>query len=223
MTMDFNTATHKLVAKVCNYCREHFLLPPGQVRATKLIYLIEWEYYSWEQKTFTDLRWIYYHYGPWSPDLSEILKKDFKAPEEQEIEPGKFCPVSWKAPSYEKVNLKFGIHEDAIVERVLERFAKLPYNELLDFVYFETEPMLNATKGQALDFSLINKRRLFVDPVSRLKKNAFNQLVEKSKQIDLGASDEGFRITLGREKEELMSIYDDSSEVYLPEGEIVIE
>ncbi|RKY04085.1 MAG: hypothetical protein DRP56_10515, partial [Planctomycetota bacterium] len=93
----------------------------------------------------------------------------------------------------------------------------------LDFVYFETEPMLNATKGKALDFSFINKRRLFVDPVSRLKKNTFKLLLDKSTKLELDDADNGFHIFLSKEKEELMSIYDDTSEVNLPEGETVIE
>jgi len=77
--MEFKTIAHKLVARICAYCQENRLPDPGQVRTTKLVYLVECEFFGWERKRLSDLDWIFLHYGPWSPTLSAILKEDFAA------------------------------------------------------------------------------------------------------------------------------------------------
>ena len=67
--MDYGNIVNKLVARICAYFAENKLYGLGQVRATKLVYLVEYEYYAWEKKRQASLDWIFHFYGPWSPTL----------------------------------------------------------------------------------------------------------------------------------------------------------
>jgi len=222
--MNFKTVAHKLVARICNYYKQNHLLEPGQVRTTKLIYLIEHNYYGWERKHLTDLDWIFWHYGPWSPTLTRVLKEDFKIPHEQEPSPGKFIPVQWTPPDFDAPELKFSnVTAEGIVLGVLDRFAALPYNELLDYVYFETAPMKDAVKGQPLDFSGIPKPELFVDPVSLLPSKLFNELRQKFLRLDISKPSESMVHVVNEELLKSIDSLDEEGSFALPEGEVFID
>ena len=219
--MEFKTITHKLVARICDYCEQHRLSSPGQVRTTKLAYLIECRYYAWEKTRLTDSDWIFWHYGPWSPKLDKILKDDFGIAAEEEPEPGLFRPVLWTKPEFDKPKLRFHPTAEGILLGVLDRFAAMPYNELLDYVYFETEPMRNAVKGKPLDFGPIQKPQRFVDPVSLLPAPVFHKLRERGQQLKLAEPSE--ELTLDSALSELLAVLDGEALVELPEGEVSMD
>jgi len=222
--MQFKTLPHKLVARICAYCRENNLLPPGQVRTTKLVYLVEYNYYGWEQKRLTDLDWVFWHYGPWSKTLSSVLTQDFHTPQENEIEPGKFRPVHWTPPQFDRPRLKFdNVELEGIIPTVLDRFAAMPYNELLDYVYFETAPMKDAVKGKPLDFSGIPKPQRFIDPISLLPAKLFNELREKFLQLHISKPSE-LRIggTIDAELLRFVDALDEEGSFELPIGEVFV-
>lgn len=223
--MEFITTVHKLVARICDYCKQNNLPEPGQVRTTKLVYLIDCHYYPWEQKILTDLDWIFRHYGPWSPTLSKVLKRDFEIPQENEPEPGHFIPVHWTVPEFDTPKLKFSnVTAEGIVLNVLGRFADMPYNKLLDYIYFETAPMKDAIKGRPLDFSGILKPQRFVDPVNMLPTKVFNELREKFLRLHIskpsgrevsGLVDEGIL--------QFIDALDEDGLFTLPEGEVLVD
>jgi hypothetical protein len=223
--MAFKTTTHKLVARICAYCQEKHYPDPGQVRTTKLVYLVECGFYGWERKRLTDLDWIFWHYGPWSSTLDKILKEDFKIPPEEEPEAGKFIPVHWQPPMFEKPILKFdNITAESVVLTVLDRFAGMPYNELLDYVYFETAPMRVSVKGQALDFSGIHKPTYFIDPASFLSLKVFNDLKEKFKQLKIHKVAESKKSgEIDADLAQLLEAIDVESPFSLPEGEVLLD
>jgi hypothetical protein len=53
-----------------------------------------------------------------------------------------------------------------MVQRILETWTTAPLPELLDFVYFHTEPMQGVEHGQALDFTRIPSAREVGFPVN---------------------------------------------------------
>jgi hypothetical protein len=223
--MAFKTITHKLVARICDYCKENRYPEPGQVRTTKLVYLVECGFYGWEKKRLTDLDWIFWHYGPWSPTLDKILKEDFKIPPEEEPEAGKFIPVHWQPPMFEKPILKFdNIAVEGVILGVLEKFSGMPYNELLDYVYFETAPMLNAIKGKSLNFDFISRPHRFIDPVSFLPKGTFDELRKRFEQLSIAKKE---RFTKeGQVDEDLMQLLaniDEEDKLELSGGEVIID
>ncbi|MBW8042326.1 MAG: hypothetical protein FVQ85_20330 [Planctomycetes bacterium] len=93
--------------------------------------------------------------------------------------------MRWTLPRFDKPRLKFdNVALEGIIPTVLDRFAAMPYNELLDYVYFETAPMKDAVKGQPLDFGGIPKSQRFVDPVSLLLPGTFQQLRKKLEKLE---------------------------------------
>ena len=169
----------------------------------------------------TNLDWILWHYGPWSPTLDNILKEDFGMPLEQEPEPGQFRPVHWKRPEFEKPKLKFEVVAEGVLLGVLQRFAAMPYNELLDYVYFETEPMRSAVKGKPLDFSSIKRPRRFVDPVSSLPSKLFHELRQRSQQLEV--SESSAELIEDATLLELLVRLDEGTDLELPGGKVLVE
>jgi hypothetical protein len=221
--MEFQTLTHKLVARICTYCRRNGILL-GQVRTTKLVYLVECEYAAWESKRLTDLDWRFWHYGPWSQTLDTILKTDFHEPPEKEGETGNLIPVHWEPPEFDQPQLKLkDVAAEGVLLRVLDRFAAMPYPELLDYVYFETRPMQDAVKGQSLDFGGIPKPRRFVDPASTLQAKVFSQLQERFAQLQEIPGTSGPDNDQDIELLRLLAAMDEGSEHILPKGELFID
>jgi hypothetical protein len=49
---------------------------------------------------------------------------------------------------------------ETIVDRIVKEWGDADLNKLLDYVYFETEPMQNAKRGDVLDFSSVSQPTL---------------------------------------------------------------
>ena len=149
-----NIDLRDLIIHIIRKCREK-RAPLGQTLATKLLYIIEWDHYRHNQRRLTDVNWIFLHYGPWSPELSSLLKTEFAMPDDFQ-DGGNFQPVVYTENEldYRKVVLSADLKLS--VNCVIEQFAGRPMPEILDFVYYETEPMISAQeRGKALDFSTI--------------------------------------------------------------------
>jgi uncharacterized phage-associated protein len=133
--------------------------PVGKVRITKLLYLLDVEYCRDHGETFTGFNWIFYKYGPYTSEIDEILSYAGIELEEEVIALEKSIK-----------RLKIGETERAYsVDSKLENYLHRIWTEwgleslpkLLDFVYFETEPMIYAKKrGESLDFSKISEREI---------------------------------------------------------------
>jgi len=56
-----------------------------------------------------------------------------------------------------------------VLDHVLDRWALEDLWPLLDYVYFETEPMQGARRGDILDFSKVSREEVAVPRVSRIE------------------------------------------------------
>ena len=124
----------------------------GRVRLVKLLYLLEVEYYRLYQKRLTSLKWRFYHYGPYPLEIEEM----FGSPEleEEEInlsEDRIFHKLKIMVREPEEKYMEPEI--ERLIRRVVEEWGGLDLRYLLDYVYFETEPMIGAEQGDILDFS----------------------------------------------------------------------
>jgi len=213
----------KLVIRICQNSRENGI-PLCVTRATKLMYLIEWEYFAWERERLTSLDWIYLHYGPWSSTLSDVLQKEFKAPPEEE-QPGSFRQVYWAPPEFDYVDTTLKVGLEGIVQRIFETFGSLPTSNIIRYVYFNTEPMQHAQRRQALDFTVTRKPLRPFNPVKALSKDVRQSLrdrLQSATQTKLAEKPE----ILGDISPELLQVFarlDSSGDFSLPEGEIQIE
>jgi len=128
------------------------LLLPQITRLVKLMYLTELEYFRLRHERLTALDWTFYIYGPYPLSLKSFLG-------EPEIE-----TKEWRSGKTSKsvvrdedtfMNAKAEPDLEAIIKRVVKTWGDADLNQLLDFVYFETEPMQNAKRGDLLDFSTV--------------------------------------------------------------------
>jgi hypothetical protein len=133
---------------------------PIKTQLMKLLYLLDVEYYRRYSKTVSEVEWIYYHHGPYSPQLDGMLGV---LPDVEES--GFVSRAGRKGYTYsseadvdrneqEFIDV-FGYSTKSVLDRVLDRWALEDLWVLLDYVYFETEPMQDAHRGEPLDFSKV--------------------------------------------------------------------
>ncbi len=130
----------------------------GKTQLVKYLYLVELEYFKDNKKRLTDLEWKFYHYGPYAFELESVLEsKEFSievVPLPNERTYKRFA-VAEAIPTYKDiVDTKVSL----IIKRIVGQWGNKQLQELLDYVYFETEPMLTVERrGQVLDFSTVVK------------------------------------------------------------------
>lgn len=129
-------------------------IPMGRVRLVKLLYLLEVEYYRLYQKRLTPLKWQFYYYGPYPLEIEKILgsseleEEEINLPEEKVFHR---LRIMVKEPQKRYVEPEI----ERLIRKVVEEWGGLDLRYLLDYVYFETEPMIGARQGDILDFSKV--------------------------------------------------------------------
>ena len=131
-------------------CLEHDH-KPGKVQFTKYLYLVDYCHWRLKGRPATDIPWIFYHYGPWSPAAEECmaaLAEDhgFSWREEEE-------PILRFVRLEEPVRLD--LTTESIIKRIVSAFKDREPMVVVDFTYSQTEPMLNAKRGEPLDFGTV--------------------------------------------------------------------
>ena len=137
----------------------------GYVTKTKLfkyLYLIDVEWYRHKQCLFTGFQWIFYHYGPWSQDC-ENLYSQLRSSDDIQVKPGTRSDIETDfVQTSEPVELDKAIDDflmEGIVRNIVDTWADRQLGDMLDYVYFRTEPMDDAERGKSLDFSKIEIER----------------------------------------------------------------
>jgi len=138
---------------------------PIKTQLMKLLYLMDVEFYRRHSRTVTQLSWKYYHHGPYAVEADRILgnlpdieesefishagRKGYAYTSQSDIDEGERALISM-----------FGYPVKQVLDRVLDRWALEDLWVLLDYVYFETEPMRDARRGELLDFSKITREEI---------------------------------------------------------------
>lgn len=128
----------------------------GVTQLVKFLYLTEVESYRLSQERLTHLRWVFYHYGPYALELKDVLsepefvKEEFKTRDERDFVRYRVAeqvlPYNWKIET--RLSL--------IIKQIIGRWKDEPLENLLDYVYFDTEPMQTVKRrGDELDFTTI--------------------------------------------------------------------
>ena len=121
---------------------------PSKTKLIKLAYLAEIFYKRYSDSRLTDSKWIFWKFGPYLMDYPTILSSIPFVPAEDDD----FQPVEVNQ-DYMPSNVN--ISEESAISKALD-FADEEINALLDFVYFDTEPMINAKeRGEELDFNSV--------------------------------------------------------------------
>ena len=142
-----------IIKQIIISAKEQDINIPAKTRLIKLLYLLEIEYYKHHQRRLTDLKWQFYHYGPYTSEIEAILG----SPDLDEIP---FVLGGGKLGSQyglvkEEVEIYLSSDAKRLIDHVVKEWGDIDLNKLLDYVYFETEPMRNAKRGELLDFTKI--------------------------------------------------------------------
>ena len=126
----------------------------------KLVYLVDVECCRKLGRPATGLEWRFHHYGPHSAEM------------ERDVNDNAFIHVFGDRNSgydfasssdWKDIHATFNKSFDPAVRRIAEGVARQwglePLETLLEYVYFETEPMQDARRGETLDFSRSNPRK----------------------------------------------------------------
>ena len=128
--------------------------PPAVTRLVKLIYLADLEWRRRNQgEPLTDLSWQFLHFGPYAGELAGLLGgPDLEV---VEFETGKTA----RRFEFEREELERAYVPEEVsrlVGTLVRTWGDADLNSLLDHVYFETEPMEDARRGERLDFSKLS-------------------------------------------------------------------
>lgn len=130
---------------------------------TKFLYLLDyWVAIENKGKTFIGVEWKFHHYGPysdaliadidWLSTLPSINKVDVAKNDKEFILYG--LSEYAKPKPFDKLGLAADIKQK--MSQVIKKYA-MDLNGLLNFVYFETEPMHSVKPGDILSFSNLSK------------------------------------------------------------------
>ena len=127
---------------------------PSKTRLIKLLYLVELFYTRKYRKRILADEWIYYLYGPYIINYGEIISDpvfNVKSFDYGEGKSGSLVELETKSISIE---ITFDLKR--VIKNTVSDFGSLDLKDLLNFVYFETEPMINAeNRCEILDFSTV--------------------------------------------------------------------
>lgn len=129
----------------------------GKTQLIKLLYLAEVEYFREKGERLTDIDWVFYYYGPYEFELEGILESEEF--DRQEIKTS--SDKDYIKFRVSEKSRKYGEYTDAAVsvllKKILGTWGRCELPELLNYVYFETEPMEDVKRGDRLQFEKIDR------------------------------------------------------------------
>ncbi|MBP7582396.1 MAG: DUF4065 domain-containing protein [Spirochaetes bacterium] len=142
-TINLHTLLLNILKSVKEY-RDGILI----TRLIKMAYLVEVLYYRKFHQRLTDAQWVYYKYGPYIMDIDTHLSdRNIIAEEIEDKELTKFM-----VKDYAEID-EVPAEVQTIISSIIRKYHDVELSDLLDYVYYETEPMMNADqRGEVLDF-----------------------------------------------------------------------
>ncbi|MDO8544453.1 MAG: hypothetical protein Q7S40_28775 [Opitutaceae bacterium] len=144
------SSNREIAATLFARCLEHDH-KPGKVQFTKYLYLVDYCHWRLKGHKATDIDWVFYHYGPWSPtaekcmaDLATTYGFSWREEEEPVLQ---FVRV--------EESLELGLTLETIIKRIVSFFKDREPMVVVEFAYSQTEPMLCAKRGDVLDFTTV--------------------------------------------------------------------
>lgn len=152
-----NPGVKTLIPAIASYVteQESYLT---KTKLLKLLYLFDVEYYRIHRETFSGFRWKFFHLGPWTNEFEAVLD-DLVAEgvliESLSSKP-EFETKFYKSSETVGIDKLFIDYKDeAALRLILSRWGDSSTGEILDHVYFRTEPMEHGVRNEPLDFTVI--------------------------------------------------------------------
>lgn len=149
----------------------------------KLLYLTDVEAIRRGLPRLSNVHWIYYKYGPYAFEIEDALSQ-FVGFQIDEME--RVSAAGRKYRTYrvqEETPSRLSPEEKSLLNSVIDRWAGESLEKLLNYVYFETEPMLTAEWGKALDFTVVAKREPHVDLKEYIIRQGGREAVERLRDL----------------------------------------
>lgn len=150
--------TAEIVQYVINELTER-RIRPLKTALVKFVYLADVEAVREGLPRLTIVKWIFYKYGPYSVELDSAIKQiaGRSVDELSGVSAAGKSFLVYQGPGHgEEFNL--APQQRGIINIVLDRWGGETLSSILNYVYFETEPMQDAAWGQPLDFGLVHPR-----------------------------------------------------------------
>lgn len=135
----------------------------GYVNKTKLVkylYLFDLEHYRRSGRTLTGFTWTFHLYGPWAKEF-EDLYADMVSRDSIRVRQGtrpdldaEFVEASER---FELADVVQDVTLELAFRHIVDTWADRRLGEMLDYVYFHTEPMQQATRGALLNFGQVER------------------------------------------------------------------
>lgn len=123
----------------------------------KLVYLVDLEHYRSYGKRATEINWMFHHYGPYERELDRAISSNPYVDMDGDRRTGYRFSTSGSESqnAHRNFSAQYERATQLTVDKVLRQWGLEPLNVILDYVYFETEPMQNVERGDYLDFSSV--------------------------------------------------------------------
>jgi hypothetical protein len=152
-----NSNLNLLIRAIVSYITEH----GGYVTKTKLLkllYLFDVEYYRLHRQIFSGFEWKFFHLGPWTREFDSLLESlvaQTALVESASTRP-EYDTKFYRTPeSFDIQGIFQSFRDEATLKMILDTWGESSTGELLDYVYFRTEPMEYGVRNEPLDFSKI--------------------------------------------------------------------
>lgn len=155
----------------------------SKTKLLKLLYLFDIEWYRTHQEIFTGFNWKLYLLGPWTDEYDPTLEKYEGNGLEREKSKDSYGTEFIKTDETVRLRDLFDTRdEEIILEDMIRTWAKVPTEEILDHIYFRTEPMDEAVRDERLDFRKVSPEppRKYRRTKSGLTKQQLNSLRERA-------------------------------------------
>ena len=155
----------KLLTAILISYIERFGGNPTKTKLLKLAYLAEVEYMRRHGQRLAEVPWIYFLYGPYVRDYDQVLDLYFDT---ENVETSEEHTAMLVHLGDLKDDYKPDLVEKTVIAAVVDEFGGLNLKDLLNHVYFETEPMMASDRrNEPLDFSTIQSAAYYhVKPLS---------------------------------------------------------
>lgn len=148
----------KLIAFIIDQVRDAGGSLP-KTKLVKLLYLTDISAMRQLGKPLTGIHWKYWHFGPYSAEIDTAIQEIVgRSIDELEVitKDGRRI-LTYEAVEPQEIEHEYGLEERLTIYSILKRWAVEELKDILNYVYFETEPMAEAEFGNPLDLGLVRR------------------------------------------------------------------
>jgi len=152
----------------------------GRTKLVKLLYLIDYECYRLTGAVATEAPWRFWHYGPYCEEIVQAAESTpgIEFQEKEAISEDREF-VGYDVETWGDTLHALPPLVRNVTLAVYREWGSADLAQILDYVYYETEPMIHARRGEYLDFSTIVASRPpppLANPWEKLSKDAIKRL-----------------------------------------------